>query len=231
MGDPRVEDGTVSKPVATGSASPEVQALAGEATRTLQFDREAGWPPKVKGRKDEKPIAPVRFEAALPPRLQRKYVDAARRHPDVDALLHGRCELLGCHLVSHKHRRAHAHCVRVVFANYSENHLVEAHVHDGHVESVVKRPNHAHPEAPIEMAQAIAIAKNDPEIKDEVAKLDAHAILHMPDPQTEYRDHRCLLVAFTEASDAHVERPVLFSALVDLHLQKVIKSGCAPCEL
>lgn len=43
--------------------------------------------------------------------------------------------------------------------------------------------------------------------------------------------HRCLLVIFTEAYDAHREVPAKFSALVDLCDQAVIAYGeCACCD-
>jgi len=157
-------------------------------------------------------------------------VDAALRHPDVKALLHGRSEPLGCHLVSHKHRIGRAHCVRVCFANYTERHLVEVYLRELKVESVAERPSHAHPEAPIEMAQAIALARKHPDLSTQVAALDAHAILQVPAADSPYEDHRCLLVTFTDENDPHVEREALFVAVVDLNLQKVLKAGRCPCS-
>jgi hypothetical protein len=145
-------------------------------------------------------------------------------------LLEGRCELLGCHLLNPKYDPAHSHSVRVCFANYTRNHLIEVLMRDGQVERVGKQPSHAHPEAPIEMAQAIAIARDDAKLSGVVQKLHAHAILQTPDPSSPYKDDRCLLVMFTDAEHAHLEREVLYSALVDLNLQKVINSGQAPCS-
>jgi hypothetical protein len=230
-GQPRPQDGSLAKPPKPARIATNVQAHASEAIKTLtSYDQDAGWPPRVKGCKDVARVAPLRFETPFPPRLQRQYVDAALRHPEVKAMLHGRSELLGCHLVSHKHRRSRGHCVRVCFANYTEKHLVEVYLRELKVESVAERPNHAHPEAPIEMAQAIALARKDPELSAAVAQLEAHAILQVPNAESPYKNHRCLLVTFTDTNDPHVEREALFAAVVDLNLQKVLKAGRCPCS-
>ena len=113
---------------------------------------------------------------------------------------------------------------------WNHNHLIDVQMRDGQVERVTKQPSHAHPEAPVEMAQAVTIARNDPKLKSLVQKLDARAILQTPDPSSPYKDDRCLLVMFTDAPDEHLEREVLYSALVNLNLQKVISSGEAPCS-
>jgi len=230
-GRPRLQDGSLAKPAKHGKLAAQVQAHAREAIQTLaHYDRDAGWPPRVKGCKDVAQVVPLRFETPFPPRLQRQYVDAALRHPDVKPLLHGRSELLGCHLVNHKHRAGRGHCVRVCFANYTEKHLVEVHLRELKVESVAERPSHAHPEAPIEMAQAIALARKHPDLSTQVTALDAHAILQVPAADSPYADHRCLLVTFTDQNDPHVEREAMFAAVVDLNLQKVLKAGRCPCS-
>jgi hypothetical protein len=224
----RIEDGSLAKRSEPAKCSAQVVARAREAVATLQYNDAAGWPPKVKAIKDVAQVAAQRWQTPFPPRLQRQYVDAALRHPETKALLGGRFELLGCHLVSHKHRKGPGHRVRVCFANYTEKHLVEVHLRELEVESVAERPIHAHPEAPVEMAQAIALARA--ELGAEVAGLDAHAILQMPSPESPYRDHRCLLVTFTDENDPHLERQALFAAVVDLNLQKVLKAGRCPCS-
>jgi len=230
-GRPRLQDGSLAKPPKTTKLAPHVQAHAREAIETLaHHDRDAGWPPRVKNCQDVAQVVPLRFETPFPPRLQRQYVDAALRHPEVKALLHGRSELLGCHLVSHKHRAGRGHCVRVCFANYTAKHLVEVHLRELNVESVARRPSHAHPEAAIEMAQAIALARKHPDLSTQVAALDAHVILQVPPADSPYENHRCLLVTFTDRNDPHVEREALFAAVVDLNLQKVLKAGRCPCS-
>lgn len=226
----RTEDGAVARRPRPADLAPDVRAHAAEAAAMLsRYDAAAGWPPKVAGCKDVASFAPKRWQAPFPPRLQRQYVDAALGHPDVRSLLQGRWELLGCHLVDHKHRPSRGHCVRVVFANYTAKHLVEVHLRELRVESVAERPSHAHPEAAVEMAQAIALARRHPELSAHVAALQAHAILQVPSAQSPYKDDRCLLVTFTDEDDPHVEREALFAAVVDLNLQQVLKAGTCPC--
>jgi hypothetical protein len=107
--------------------------------------------------------------------------------------------------------------VRVYLFNYTSNHLVEVSVEDEHVVSVTLRASHEYPEAPIEMAQAIALARAAPELRDKAKTMAAHAILQVPDdPHGPSYAHRCILVMFTENDDPHRELPVQYSAMVDL---------------
>jgi hypothetical protein len=179
---------------------------------------------------DVRTITATQFEANFNVKTQRQYLAEALRHPEVKDLLRGRWEVLGCHRVHHKDHDARAFRARVCLFNYTENYLVEVYVQDGVVESVCKKPSHAHPEAPIEMAQAIMIAKNDPELKKKTEGLVAHAILQTPDPESPYKNHRCFRVMFTKEADPYVEVSALFSALVDLNLQYVVTSGKCNCS-
>ena len=228
--DYRIEDGLVG-PAEGAQGSPPCLALPAleDAQQTLRFDKALGWPPRVQRVEQVRPLTPERWERAFPLSQQRAYVAAARSDRRVKALLSGRCELLACHLMNPKGRAPGQRCVRVCFANYTEGYLVEASMVDQRVVSVTRKPGHAHPEAPIEMAQAIAIARADPRLKTEVAGLQAHAILQVPHPRSPHPEHRCLLVMFTEADDPHRESPTKFSAIVDLNLQQVITAGPCPC--
>lgn len=227
---PPSEAGAIERPTQPHRVASHASDTAAAAMRTLsRFDIAAGWPPKLAGMHERQNITPARWQSTFGPHEQQQYVAIARQNPDVQRLLRGRSELLGCHVTNHKHQAAAKHHVRVCFANYSDVHLVDVHMHDQRVVSVVKAPNHAHPEAPIEMAQAIAIARRDARIQAHVEGLLPNAILQVPHPRSPHRDNRCLLVTFTEAADAHLEREALYSAIVDLNLQQVITAGKCTC--
>ena len=94
------------------------------------------------------------------------------------------------------------------------------------------RGPHEYPESPIEMAQAVALARVAPNIKILVKEMVADAILQVPDdPHSPSYGHRCILVMFTDIDDPHRELPVQYSAMVDLRLQKVLAAGPTPCAL
>jgi hypothetical protein len=111
------------------------------------------------------------------------------------------------------------------------NQLIEACVDDEKVTSVSFKQPHEHPESPIEMAQAIALARAHPELGAKVKDLQAHAILQVCDDlRNASFGHRSMLVMFTEEADPHRELPVKWSALVDLNLQTLLTWGKAPCD-
>ena len=198
-----------------------------EKTPADEIDIEAGWPPRV-------PRA-IKLRAIMPSSSPRhstvhdrlRATKTALAHREVSERLSGRWELLGCH---QECRRGGALELRVAVFNYTSNELIEACVVDDRVTSVAIRDAHEHPESPVEMAQAIGLARSDPAIADLVREMDAHAILQVPE-DTESAGHRCMLVMFTDRADPHRELPVRYSALVDLALQKVIVSGPSPCEM
>jgi hypothetical protein len=207
-----------------------IEQLVAQATHVYtDYDRDAGWPPRLKNRREVRPLEAVRWRLPLPVKRQLDFVELARSNAQVQDELVGRVQLLGCHALDHKLSIAATQRVRVCFANYSRNCLIDVLIADGRVERVVRRPSQCHPEAPAEMALAIELASSHPALKDQVEGLEARAILQMPHPRSPYREHRCLLVVFTEQPDPHVERRALYSAIVDLHLQQVIHAGDAPC--
>ena len=113
--------------------------------------------------------------------------------------------------------------VRVCFFNYTTNQLIDVYLEDGIVTSVALKEPYEHPESPIEVAQAIGLIRSDPNLKTAVEGLEASGILRVPmNPHGPSYKHRCMHIMFTQQSDPHKEMPVLFSALVDLRLQKVI---------
>ena len=120
--------------------------------------------------------------------------------------------------------------VRTCFFNYTTNQLIEVYLEDKCIQSVSLREPNAHPESWVEVAQAIGLARSDPEIKSATEGLDAGGILYVPmDPHGPSFKHRCIHVMFTEPPDPRKEMPVLFSAMIDLTFQKVIASSLTPC--
>ncbi|PLP97417.1 hypothetical protein CYJ10_26590 [Cupriavidus pauculus] len=140
---------------------------------------------------------------------------------------------MGAYLVSNRDVRREVDLrILVCFFNYTRNQLIEVTVDDGTVSKIRVGESFQHPEAPIEMAQAIGLARAHPKIRGCVAHLEAHAILSVPmDASAPSYRHRCLLVIFTELNDPHREVPAKFSALVDLCDQTVVAFGeCACCD-
>lgn len=199
----------------------------------LRFDQTAGWPPVLQGNTKkcciEHAATGIRFDSVA----QRISRDVALRNGEVRSLLKGRWETLGAHLVSNRDVRGEVDLrVQVCFFNYTRNQLIEVTVDDGAVSKIRTGESFQHPEAPIEMAQAIGLARAHPKIRGSVPHLEAHAILSVPmDASAPNYLHRCLLVIFTEPYDPHREVPAKFSALVDLCDQTVVAFGeCACCD-
>lgn len=197
----------------------------------LEYDRFAGWPPKLRGHEQQQCLTASRADVTFDVEAQRRCREAALKHPEVVSNLVGRWETLGIHLVAHKDLACHVdYRARVCFYNYTTRLLVEAFIEDGVVTRVSASDSHAHPEAPIEMAQAIGLARAHPKLRREVENLAAHAILSIStDPAAPGYKHRCLWVMFTERDDVQREAPVLFTALVDLCDQRVIAPGKCSC--
>lgn len=196
----------------------------------LRFDQHAGWPPVLEGESRcclERSPSQFVFDATL----QRASRDVALRDAEVRSCLKGRSELLGVYLVASRDKPSNGDLrVEVCFFNYTRNQLLEVTVEGDTVTKIRIGESFQHPEAPIEMAQAIGLARAHPKIRHCVADLEAHAILSVPmDASAPNYKHRCLLVMFTEPNDRHRELPVKFSALVDLCDQAVVAFGECAC--
>lgn len=196
-----------------------------------RIDINAGWPPRRLGMTDVRMLAGASSSRHFTLDDRRASVQAALAHPDVPDLLQGRWEVLACNLVCEKSAPRHVtHRVRVSLFNYTTNTLIEICVEDRVAISVELKESHVYPEAPIEMAQAISLARGAPELKGLVEDLAAHAILQVPtDPHGPSFRHRCILVMFTDKNDPHRELPVRYSAMVDLRLQRVLRAGPSSC--
>lgn len=196
-----------------------------------KIDVAQGWPPRIAGATNSRSVESVSSESHSTVIDRRHSVQVALAHPEVRDHLVGRWEVLGCDLVHERGLSARRrHRMRVCIFNYTENHLIEAYITEDSVDSVALRAPHEYPEAPIEMAQAISLARAHPDLRDKVQALVAHVILQVPnDPHGPSYGHRCMLVMFTGQDDPHRELPTHFSAMVDLRLQKVLVAGPTPC--
>jgi hypothetical protein len=225
-------DGGVAAAAHRGNEQNIPASLLERATRRLEFDETIGWPPKLAHASERQCMPVARARISFDLQAQRACLNAVLKHEEVRSHLVGRWEALGVHLVAHRDTPCTVDVHdKVSLYNYTSNRLIQAHVQDGIVTIVKIGEAHQHPEAPIEMAHAIALARAHPEIRDQVAPLVAHAILSIPmDPTGPNYMHRCLLVMFSDKDDAYREVPVLFSALVDLCEQRVLVCGTCPCE-
>ena len=193
-----------------------------------------GWPPRLRRAKDPKPVYPARVRFSFSSEDRRQCVAVALRSAAVRSHLNGRWETLACHRVSRKSpdfedggRREKA---EVYLFNYTSNKMLVVSVQGAEVTKIDFREPWQHPETPLEMTQAINLARAHPDLKDAVNGLDAHAILRVfLDAASPIYRHRCMDVMFTESVDPHVERPVLFRAIVDLNLQWVVRHGPPMC--
>jgi hypothetical protein len=208
-----------------------------EAQTPLAFDHEAEWPPRLGGAESVAGITPTSPARAFSAREQRERIATARAHPNVSRLLRGRTEVLGCHLLHRKMRYSDGgECVRVALYDYTAGHLVNVLLVDAHVIRVELGEPWAHPESPIEMAQAIHLVASDPDHAEHVAGLEANAILRVPlNPELPGHRHRCIFLTYTRPANSgrspgvEPELPALYTALVDLQAQRVLAGRAAPC--
>ncbi|WP_157120199.1 hypothetical protein [Nocardia fusca] len=193
-----------------------------------EIDRDAGWPPRLKRATAGSAALSAYSDRYVSPSDIRSSLEVALYHPEVEEYLKGRWEVLGCQPFARR-RNAHSipRVVHVAIFNYTTNQLIEISVEDEQVISIEEKEAHESPEAPIEIAQATAVARAHPTLRGKIDGLAAHGILQVP-PEGSSQGHRCILVMFTEQDDLKRELPVLYSAVVDLNLQSVILSGAAP---
>jgi hypothetical protein len=191
-----------------------------------------GWPPKLARAKSPRTVTP------LPPLtvLDSRREDRLRRHalqdPRIKALLGGRWEYLGCHQTEQRnYRHDGALHARLSFYNYTARHAIDVELVDDEIVEVRRLDGYMPPEGPIEIRQAIAMARADGRLNGKVEALDSHAILQSPtEPAHPLGGRRILWVVFSEPDDPRREMPARFAALVDLTEQKVVWAGEAPCR-
>ena len=227
----RREGGLACSRRSSDAAGDVAKSVAKYQAMFRQLETRDGWPPRLKGRMKRQPVLASAASVAFGVQEQQARLRVALRHAAVRERLQGRWETLGCHLLSHKTPHGEeVERVRVCLFNYTTNELIEVLLENGAVCSVAINETHEHPESPVEMAQAIAIARAHPELSKFVDWMDAHAILRVRlDPHAPGYRHRCMHVMFTAPGDPDQEKPVLVSALVDLRIGAVIAFGTTPC--
>ena len=189
----------------------------------------AGWPPRVEGIEAITRIDPDPPAKPFTMESEEAFLRTALSHPDVQALLQGRWEHFGTYLSSPRGYDDCRHEARVVFHNYTAGYGIEVCMRDCEVRSISKHDPYLHPESAIEESQAIALAKEDSRLKGRLAGMDATAILQIPPNDDPAYGHRLLWVMFTEPDNPTMESRALFTAMVDLNVQRVLEAGVAPC--
>lgn len=193
---------------------------------------EDGWPPKLARAKAPRTLTPLRPLAVLDRTREDRLRRCALQDPRIQALLGGRWEYLGCHQTEQRnYRHDGALHARLSFYNYTARHAIDVDMVNDEIVEVRRLTDYMPPEGPIEIRQAIAMARADGRLKGKVEALDSHAILHSPtDPAHPLGGRRILWVVFSEPDDPRRELPARFTALVDLTEQKVVWAGEAPCR-
>lgn len=193
---------------------------------------EDGWPPKLARAMAPRTLTPLRPLTVLDSRREDRLRHHALQDPRIKALLGGRWEYLGCHQTEQRNYRhdgpLHA---RLSFYNYTARHAIDVEMVNDDIVEVRRLDDYMPPEGPVEIKQAIAMARADGRLKGKVEALDSHAILQSPaDPAHPLGGRRILCVVFSEPDDPRREMPARFTALVDLTEQKVVWAGEAPCQ-
>lgn len=198
---------------------------------SFAFNSRVGWPPTILNEERVHCIHSYPADYTFTRKEQRENLNEAINNPEVRKLLNGRWETLGCHLVSQGDQYSGQEIkVRICLFNYTTNQLIEIYLENKVVVSVSIREPHEHPESRIEIVQAMGIIESNPELQSKIKGLEGNAILRVPsDPHGPSYNHRCMHVIYTLKDDRYKELPVLFSALVDLTLQKVIAYATTPC--
>ena len=201
-------------------------------TAPFQINSRVGWPPMIFNAERIQCVKPYPADYTFTRKDQRECLKKAINNLEVRRLLYGRWETLGCHLVSQGNQDSGQEIrVRVCLFNYTTNQLIEIYLENKIVVSVTILEPHEHPESTIEIVQAVGLIESNPEFRSKIEGLEGNAILRIPmDPHGPSYRHRCMHVMYTEKDDRTKELPVLFSALVDLTLQKVVAYSTTSCD-
>ncbi len=189
------------------------------------------WPPKPKGCTNVRRLElPPELPGSLTPELRQQLEQEIPKAPQVAKALGARYALTGMGDAAPINKdgtdatRPDAPSVELRYFSYSNNAAIVVRTHGLDIQSV-NREEGLEPHAGIaEVQAAYDLARKDPRIKRQVAKMDAGALLAPPrKPGALGYGHRVLYVTF---ADRLGETPS-YSAVVDLNDGKVLKAGAA----
>lgn len=194
--------------------------------------KEEGYPPKIRGAQNVRPIASRPLQELLPPQLALRVREAATSHAEVKAALGAKfVYITSAVLPPEKPPRpagvsppSSPRVIRVLFYSYSKRMAVEARLRDLTVLRVILRPRYMPPETTDEVQSAIALARADPRLKDHIGALTPRVLLSLPPDPGRGQLPRIVRVSFAAGEEADPA----FDALVDLVEGKVLDARSLP---
>lgn len=192
----------------------------------LEFtDKEAGWPPQVKGATNVRILPMKLIPEALTPAFATRLGEVASASPVVRSALGDRFAFIEADLLDGDKQRdqppPEQQLAHATFYSYSRNVAVRALVRGGEVLEVVDVEGYQPPESPQEIEQAIQLARKDARISDAVRGLEGRALLTELGEGQPGAGHRVLYVSFLARDSARTE----LMALVDLTDNRVLEAG------
>jgi hypothetical protein len=193
--------------------------------------KQEGYPPRIRGAQEVRPIASRPLPQVLPPRWDLHARDTAVGQPEVQAALGERFVYVRSALIPREKAAGLATVapppsppvIRVQFYSYSKRMAVEVHVRDQAVLRVIPRPDYMPPETAAEAKAAVALARADARLKEHVAGLMPRVLLSLPDPPGRPLP-RILHVSFAAGEALDPE----FDALVDIVAGTVLEARPLP---
>lgn len=198
---------------------------APQVARQEFTDKQAGFPPKVKGRTNVSAVAAQELQTSLTDALAVQTRQAALQDTHVRELLGTRFAYITVDEIEPEKGQTLSAggglITRVTFFSYGNNAAVYVRMNGLKVESATKTDGFQPPEGRDEIKAAIALAARDDNLRNKLQGLTGHAILsYTPDGQAGY-GHRVMRVTFRNG-DEDVPR---YFAMVDLTDQRVLATG------
>jgi len=196
--------------VSNAAIDPELLKRAGTAQQGVKTETIAA-----------KPFAYTRIPDALTMTDVQRSLEVARKAPKVRELLGERSAFVG-HLVPDEkgEKAADPHRLLLTFFSHSHHRAVEVAITGDRIERagfVDIWPQ----EGPEEIAEAIALALEDPRIAGKVADLEAGGMIWQPTSEVSYLHDRVMDIRFIGPED----RIARYFAVVDLTTQSVQEAG------
>jgi hypothetical protein len=187
-----------------------------------------GWPARHANRADTVSIVPLFTAASLTPAKEKEIFENVMDDERVRAFVADGARLLAHDLESPTDDSLEGVLrTRLVFLNDREGVALEVVTVGAEIEDVQDVSDGKYPESIQEVAEAIRLAVDNEEVRDEVLRLEAyeaHAIRLTPREDLQVpMHHRILQVMFTERYDEFTEWPVRLSALVDITARRVLE--------